>query len=76
MSTLIQFDLNIDKEYIPVINDVLRMAVIQITAQILFVMVSKENEKFFSETFIQTLFFIIIGVLVYWLIIRKLFVIQ
>lgn len=76
MSALIQYDLNIDKEYIPVINDVIRMAVIQVVAQILFVMASKDNEKFFSEVFMQTLSFIIIGVMVYWLIIRKLFTIQ
>jgi hypothetical protein len=76
MSALIQFDLNIDKEYIPVINDVLRMMAIQIVAQILFVMSSKTKEKFFNEVFVQTLFFIVIGVLAYWLIIRKLIVFQ
>lgn len=76
MSSLIQLDLNIDKEYIPVINDVLRMVVIQVVAQMLFVMASKDNEKFFSEIFLQTLFFIVMGVLAYWLIVRKIFVIQ
>lgn len=76
MSSLIQLDLNIDKEYIPVINDVLRMVVIQVVAQMLFVMASKDNERFFSEIFLQTLFFIVMGVLAYWLIVRKIFVIQ
>lgn len=76
MSALIQFDLNIDKEYIPVINDVIRMMAIQIVAQVLFVMSSKTKEKFFNEVFIQTLFFIIIGVLAYWLIVRKLIIFQ
>ena len=76
MSSLIQLDLNIDKEYIPVINDVIRMVVIQVVAQMLFVMASKDNERFFSEIFLQTLFFIVMGVLAYWLIVRKIFVIQ
>ena len=76
MSSLLQLDLNIDKEYIPVINDVLRMVVIQVVAQMLFVMASKDNERFFSEIFLQTLFFIVMGVLAYWLIVRKIFVIQ
>lgn len=76
MSSLIQLDLNIDKEYIPVINDVLRMVVIQVVAQMLFVMASKDNERFFSEIFLQTLFFIVMGVLAYWLIVRKILVIQ
>ena len=76
MSSLIQLDLNIDKEYIPVINDVIRMMIIQIVAQVLFVMSSKTKESFFNEVFIQTLSFIVIVVLIYWLIIRKLIVIQ
>jgi len=76
MSSLLQFNLNINKEYIPVINDLIRMGVIQIVAQLLFVFSSRGQENFFNEVFLQTLFFILIGVLVYWLIIRKLFIIQ
>jgi hypothetical protein len=52
------------------------MGVIQIVAQLLFVFSSRGRENFFNEVFLQTLFFILIGVLVYWLIIRKIFIIQ
>lgn len=76
MSSLFEFNLNINKEYIPMINDLIRMAVIQIMAQMLFVYASNGQEFFFNELFIQTLFFILLGVLVYWLIIRKIFVIK
>ena len=71
MSSLLSFDLNIDKEYLPLINDVIRMSVIQIVAQLLFVMANPSQKSMFSETFIQTLFFLLIGIAVYWLIIRK-----
>lgn len=71
MSSLLSFDLNIDKEYLPLINDVIRMSVIQIVAQLLFVMANPSHNSMFSETFIQTLFFLLIGIAVYWLIIRK-----
>lgn len=76
MASLFEFNLNINKEYIPMINDLIRMAVIQIMAQMLFVYASNGQEFFFNEIFIQTLFFILIGVLVYWLIIRKVFIIK
>ena len=41
MSSLLSFDLNIDKEYLPLINDIIRMSVIQIVAQFLFVLISE-----------------------------------
>jgi len=76
MSSLVQFNLNINKDYIPLINDLIRMAVIQVVAQILFVTSSQGQESFFNEMFLQTLFYILLGVLVYWLIIRKIFIIR
>lgn len=76
MSSLLSFDLNIDKEYLPLINDVIRMSVIQIVAQFLFVLSNPSQNSMFGETFIQTLFFLLIGIAVYWLIIRKVVVIN
>lgn len=76
MSSLLSFDLNIDKEYLPLINDIIRMSVIQIVAQFLFVLSNPSQNSMFGETFIQTLFFLLIGIAVYWLIIRKVIVIN
>jgi len=76
MSSLLQFNLNIDKEYIPLINDVIRMSVIQIVAQMLFYFANPKNNRMFGEIFLQTLFFLIIGIIVYWLIIRKIVIIK
>jgi len=74
-SSLFQLNLNIDKEYIPLINDVIRMVVIQVIAQMLFSFTSSNN-KFWSGVFIQTLIYIVIGVMCYWLIMRKIIIIQ
>lgn len=76
MSSLLSFDLNIDKEYIPLINDIIRMSVIQIVAQFLFCLSNPSQNSMFGETFIQTLFFLLIGIVVYWLIIRKVVIIN
>lgn len=76
MSSLLSFDLNIDKEYLPLINDIIRMSVIQIVAQLLFCFANPSQNSIFGETFIQTLFFLIIGIIVYWLIIRKIVILN
>ncbi len=69
---LFQYELPINKEYLPLINDLIRMAVIQITAQMLYS--SRNSMKFFSTNFIQMLGFILLGVAVYWLVIRKIII--
>lgn len=76
MSSLLSFDLNIDKEYIPLINDIIRMSAIQIVAQFLFCLSNPSQNSMFGEAFIQTLFFLLIGIVVYWLIIRKLVIVN
>ena len=71
MSSLFLFDLDINKEYVPAINDMIRMGVIQIVAQLLFYFTNSSQNPFFSLIFLQTLSYILIGILVYWLVIRR-----
>jgi len=66
---LFQYELQIDKEYLPLINDLLRMAVIQITAQMMYS--SQSGTSFWSKQFIQMLAFILLGIAMYWLVFRK-----
>lgn len=75
-NSLFRFNLNIDKEYIPMINDIIRLSVIQLVAQLLFFMTNPSKNPLFSDIFIQTLFYLLIGIVVYWLIIRKLIIIN
>lgn len=75
-NSLFRFNLNIDKEYIPMINDIIRLSVIQLVAQLLFFMTNPSKNPLFSDIFIQTLFYLLIGIVVYWLIIRKIIIIN
>ena len=55
------------------LNDFVRIAVIQLAVQFLFFVVNPAENPFFSTIFLQTIGFLLVGVLVYWLIVRNLF---
>ena len=74
MSSLYKINLDIDKEYIPMINDLVRMGIIQIVAQTLFYMISPDKISLISGAFLKTLIFICIGIVVYWLLVRKIII--
>ena len=74
MSSLYKINLDIDKEYIPMINDLVRMGIIQIVAQTLFYMISPDKISLISGAFLKTLIFICIGIAVYWLLVRKIII--
>ena len=74
MSSLYKINLDIDKEYIPMINDLVRMGIIQIVAQTLFYMISPDKISLLSGAFLKTLIFICIGIAVYWLLVRKIII--
>ena len=67
MSSLFKIDLNVDKEYIPLINDLIRMGVIHIVTQLLLNISSNET---FDMQFVQTIFYVLLSICIYWLIIR------
>ena len=58
------------------LNDLVRMGVIQLIVQMLFSVVNPTENPFFSTLFLQTIGFVMIGVLVYWLIVRSVFSFQ
>jgi hypothetical protein len=68
--TIFQFPLNISGEYFPMINDLFRMGIIQIITQLMFYFANPVENPFWSPLFLQTVMFLLIGVLVYWLIFR------
>lgn len=72
MASLYTFQIDIDEQYIPMLNDIVRISVIQIIAQILFSITRKESTfHLFSDVFLQTILFLLLGVLFYWLVITK-----
>jgi hypothetical protein len=61
---------HIDKEYIPYIEDVIRLLIIQFTIHIMMCS-NRGNIPFFSFEFFELLIYIIIGVSFYWLLFKK-----
>lgn len=60
-----------NKDYIDIINDIARMVTIQITIQFLFFINSPGEVAFFSVDFILMVLYMVLGICVYWLIIKK-----
>ena len=55
------------------VYDIIRIVTIQVITQFLFVINNNNTDvTFFNGTFIKTLIFLCLGILVYWLIIKKL----
>ena len=71
-NTFYNFKLDLDPNAIDMIYDILRMSTIQLVTQIMFYM-NNSSLSLFSETFIKTFIFINFGIIVYYLLIRKLF---
>ena len=68
------YQFKISKEYKEYIDDLVRMGTIQIIANMMFYISNPIDNKVFSEMFGKTLLFILLGVSVYWLIIKKLII--
>ena len=71
-NTFYNFKLDLEPNLIDMIYDILRMSTIQLVTQIMFYM-NNSSLSLFSETFIKTFVFINFGIIVYYLLIRKLF---
>ena len=62
----------IGPEYSEMFNDMLRFATIQVVIQIMLVLMDSKRFSFFSVDFLLLLLFVMIGVMFYWLVIKKL----
>lgn len=60
-----------NKEYVPLMDDICRMVIIQFTIQFLYYINNKEDEGFFTLDFLLLLIYIVLGVCLYWLIFKK-----
>jgi len=60
-----------NKEYVDLVNDVVRMMTIQFVIQILYC-VNSDDVPFFSLDFVLLLLYVALGVCVYWMVIKKL----
>tara|TARA_Y100000389_G_scaffold193485_1_gene222299 strand:+ start:1583 stop:1807 length:225 start_codon:yes stop_codon:yes gene_type:complete len=62
----------VDKEYVPYIEDVIRMIILQFIINFMYFSKDPTNNGFFTMEFFELVLYIIIGVSVYWLIFKKL----
>jgi hypothetical protein len=68
--SMFEVPLSISSEYFPMINDLFRMGIIQIVTQLMFYFSNPLENPFWSPMFVQTVVFLLIGVLAYWLVFR------
>lgn len=59
-------------EYVDAAQDLVRLAVIQLTIQLMLHLTDSQRFPFFTVEFVLMLLYLVIGVLVYWLVVRKL----
>lgn len=73
-NTLVQFEVSeyVDKEYLPMIEDILRMVMLQFTVNFMYFVKSPDTTPLFSLEFVELLIYIVLGVSVYWLLFKKL----
>jgi hypothetical protein len=62
----------IGKEYLPFLEDIARMFTIQVVLQLMLFAQSPSANPFFDVRFIEALLYILLGVSVYWLVLKKL----
>lgn len=65
------FRVGVNDEYVHVIDDVIRLIMIQVVVQMMFYINSPKDFPFFTPTFVAIVLYIIIGVSAYWLVFRK-----
>uniref|UniRef100_A0A6C0BH00 Uncharacterized protein n=1 Tax=viral metagenome TaxID=1070528 RepID=A0A6C0BH00_9ZZZZ len=60
-----------NKEYVDLVDDIARMVIIQIAIQFLYYLNSSDNIQFFSSDFILLVIYMVLGIMLYRLVFRK-----
>ena len=71
MNSIYNIDINFNNDIINMIYDIIKFSTIQLITHLLFCF-NNSSISFFNLFFFQTVIFISLGLMVYWLIIRKL----
>ena len=61
-------------DFVPMANDVVRMVCIQVSIQLMIVLAGGSGIRFMSTDFLLLVFYITLGVMLYWLAVRKLLI--
>ena len=65
---------SLDDEYVEMSNEVIKMAVILVVVNILMFLSNPSKNKLFAESYIKLLVFALLGIMTYWLVIRKIII--
>lgn len=68
------FNISIEEEYVPMIKDVIKMFVILVVVNLLMFISNPKGNKIMGENYVKLMLFILLGVLTYWLVVRKLII--
>jgi|TARA_B100000780_G_C20837161_1_gene332669 hypothetical protein len=71
LNNIFRIKLDINDYSLLALNDMVRMAIIQIVVQILFFL-RHDNVELFSAVFLENTLFIVMGVFIYWIIFNNL----
>ena len=66
------FNIDIDDEYKPLLNDLVKMFIILIIVNILMYVSDSGSNKLLGESYVKLMIFILLGISTYWLVIQKL----
>lgn len=71
--SLMEFNLTkyVDQEYLPFVDDVVRMVLLQFIIQFMYFSKDPSSNAFFTLEFFELTMYIVIAVSVYWLIFKK-----
>ena len=71
LSNLNNLKKKIDKEYHPLLNDLIRMLSILIITNLLMFFSNPSKNKFLGEYYVNIITFVVLGIMTYWLVIKK-----
>lgn len=69
------YEINLSKHFgeenIVVFDDLIRMICIQFTIQLMYFIYDPNQHRLFDERFFEILFYMLLGITIYWLVLRK-----
>lgn len=70
------FKINVNEEYKPLVEDLVRVFVILTVADMLFFMSNSKKNPLFGNNYWDVLLFVLVGVCAYWLVFKKIIVFE
>ena len=69
-------DINVEDEYKPLINDLIKYSIMFIVINILMYLSNPSKNKLFNKSYVKIMIFALLGLATYWLVLDKLVVLN